>query len=116
VLARQVTEGDWLARRALQGLQLLWIATLAWAIIVRRLTPWSALIAATPVVYLGTHIVYQVHVYYPRHILAGHFMLGASAAILVFAGTQRRSAPPRASIDAASPEERPPLIAPGRTP
>jgi hypothetical protein len=100
VLARQTMEGDWLVRRALQGLQLLWIGTLAWAITLRRLTFWSALVATTPAVYLGTHIVYQVHVYYPRHILAGHFMLGASAAILVFAGTQRPFAASRVSIEA----------------
>jgi hypothetical protein len=97
VLAGQDVEGGWLLRPALLGLQVLWLGTLAWAIARRRLTMSSALVAAVPAVYLGIHVVYQVEVYYPRHILAGHFMMGAAAAILFHAAPRRRrDAAPRA--------------------
>jgi hypothetical protein len=87
VLALSGIERGWaLLWPALHGLQILWIGTLAWAIASRRLTLWSTILAATPALYLGAHVFYQAQGHYPRHILAGHFMMGAAAAIIVFVG------------------------------
>lgn len=36
------------------------------------------LLLALPVAYLAPHLVYQVEVYYPRHILAGYLAMGVS--------------------------------------
>jgi len=90
VLALSGIERGWaLLWPALHGLQILWIGTLAWAVASRRLMLWPAILAATPALYLGAHVLYQAQGHYPRHILAGHFMMGAVAAMLVFAASRR---------------------------
>jgi O-Antigen ligase len=66
----------------LWGLLALWVAAVAMALSrVRRrdfsLRGW--LLLFVPVAYLGLHVIYQVEVYYPRHILAGYLAMGLGA-------------------------------------
>jgi hypothetical protein len=54
------------------------------------------ILASTPAWYLAVHLAYQVDVYYPRHILAGHFMMGGVAAALFrHASTRGRASGPQ---------------------
>lgn len=66
----------------LWGLLALWVSAVVMALSrVRRrdfsLRGW--LLLFVPVAYLGLHVIYQVEVYYPRHILAGYLAMGLGA-------------------------------------
>ncbi|MGV3517090.1 hypothetical protein [Luteitalea sp.] len=62
----------------------------------RSLQPW--LIHGIPLCYLGIHLVYQVAVYYPRHVTIG-YLSAALVSLLAVAGPQR---------DRARPDDAPP--------
>ena len=69
--------GDDVARAAMRWLQILWLATCV--LVLRRggfdgIT--TAALVGLPLLYIGVHFVYVVDDYYPRHILAGHFVMG----------------------------------------
>jgi hypothetical protein len=61
----------------LHGLQLVWILVGSAAVGGWLGIPWRAkCLLLVPVLYLGVHLVYQVAVYYPRHIIMGHVAMG----------------------------------------
>ncbi len=76
----------------LHGLQAAWIAAL-WLASRRRLPADVRLLVLVPALYLAVHIVYDIRVYYPRHILAGYFAMGLVAMAAATAST-RRPGPP----------------------
>lgn len=74
------------------GLELTWLvaAVLVWR--ARRAVPVGAtLLLGVPALYLGVHVFYEVVVYYPRHIIIGHFAMGAVAAHAAAAMARRRA-------------------------
>ncbi|MGH7319331.1 MAG: hypothetical protein ACRELA_06855 [Candidatus Rokuibacteriota bacterium] len=69
---------------AFHGLQLLWgLTALGVMLERRRFSTTAKLLVILPILYLGVHIFYQVDVYYPRHIVIGHFAMGVVAAYLL---------------------------------
>lgn len=70
-----VFDGDrylqWMAR----GSQAAWIATIIWLLRRRRWSGALWLLASVPALFLGVHVFFQVTVYYPRHIVAGHLAM-----------------------------------------
>jgi hypothetical protein len=69
--------GDKLARLAVRGLQVLWLAAGVLVLLGRgRTSGADALLLGLPLLYLGVHLVYVVDDYYPRHIIAGHLAMG----------------------------------------
>lgn len=70
-----------------------WIAVAVVAIVRHRgdlkLPDW--LLMLLPVAYLAPHVIYQVEVYYPRHIVAGYLAMGVSALAGVSAIGRRRT-------------------------
>jgi hypothetical protein len=74
------TTGEGFLQVVMHGLQLAWLAGLIGLVVARRPIPLHAWVAmALPVLYLGVHLVYQVQVYYPRHLVAGHLAMGVTA-------------------------------------
>lgn len=62
---------------AFHGLQLVWGAAVVWILVSWRKTIMShKVLLFVPLLYLGVHLVYQVTVYYPRHIIAGYLAMG----------------------------------------
>lgn len=65
----------------IRGAQFLWLAMLgvvAWLAFKRR-AKWFLLgVLGLPLAYLLPHVFYQVHVYYPRHIIAGYVAMTLS--------------------------------------
>jgi hypothetical protein len=60
-----------------RGLQILWLVAAGQALFGRRLSwPAQLLVLLVPALYLGVHLVYQVTVYYPRHVIAGYLSMG----------------------------------------
>lgn len=88
-------------------IQLAWLVSLVLLWVRRRkVGAASFLIAAMPVALLAPHLFFQVHVYYPRHIILGYLVMGLAAAY-VFSAVGRRhlagDVAPRADAPAASP-------------
>jgi hypothetical protein len=74
--------GWWSGAPLLMGLrlaELLWLVAIGAAL--WRRTIYHALVAALPAGYLAVHLFYQVHVYYPRHIIAAHLAMAVSACL-----------------------------------
>jgi hypothetical protein len=65
-----------------------WLVAIAVAL--RRRTLYLASVALLPLAYLGVHVFYQVEVYYPRHIIAGHLAMAVSGC-LAFLNVQDRA-------------------------
>ena len=61
----------WLAR----GAQVLWLVSVAGLFVGRRRPAGVYLLAAVPALFLGVHLFYQVTVYFPRHVVAGHLAM-----------------------------------------
>jgi hypothetical protein len=87
-------------RLPLRGLLALWLAVLVKALLALRrrslsLTGWLLLLL--PVAYLAPHLIYNVDVYYPRHILIGYLAMGVSAigAIAEMGAAERTVEPTR---------------------
>jgi hypothetical protein len=59
----------------LRGLQAVWLAAI-WMAFWSRLPINLKLLVFVPALYLVVHIVYDIRVYYPRHILAAYFAMG----------------------------------------
>jgi hypothetical protein len=60
----------------------LWLAVLVKALLAvrrRSLSRTGWLLLLLPVAYLAPHLIYNVDVYYPRHILIGYLAMGVSA-------------------------------------
>lgn len=74
-----VPEFGWL----LWGLLAVWVAAIALALLRllrdREFPPIRWLLLVLPIAYLIPHVVYQVEVYYPRHIIAGYLAMGVCA-------------------------------------
>ena len=65
---------------AFHGLQLMWSAAIVWTLVSWRKVTWRhKALLLIPLLYLGVHLFYQVTVYYPRHIIAGHMAMGLVA-------------------------------------
>ncbi len=86
----RVSAGDFAV--VLHGLQAAWIAAL-WLAWRRRLPADVTLLVLVPALYLAVHIVYDVRIYYPRHILAGYFAMGLVAMAAAAASTRRPASP-----------------------
>jgi len=66
------------------GLQSMWVVVIISCIISWRQVSWdSKLLLSLPLLYLGIHLIYQVNVYYPRHIVVGHMAMGLVAAYMM---------------------------------
>jgi hypothetical protein len=68
--------------RLLYALLAVWLAAVALAFARRRrreLTASDWILLGLPVAYLLPHVVYQVEVFYPRHIVAGYLAMGVGA-------------------------------------
>jgi hypothetical protein len=75
---------------AFHGLQLMWgVSLLAMASRPRPVIA-SALLLA-PLLYLGVHVIYQVNVYYPRHLVVAYLAMGLGA-MLFWAAREHRFA------------------------
>lgn len=65
---------------AFHGLQLMWGAAIVLALVTWRKITWKGkALLLIPLLYIGVHLFYQVTVYYPRHIIAGHMAMGLVA-------------------------------------
>ncbi len=65
-----------------RGLQLMWVlAAMSSFLVFPQKSLSKRLLFLLPVLYLTAHIFYQVTVYYPRHIVAGHLAMGLVAAL-----------------------------------
>ena len=87
-----ITENSF--RWLLYALLALWIGAVILALIRRRRSELSVpdwILMAMPVAYLAPHVVYQVEVFYPRHIVAGYLAMGVSA-LGAFSAMARRRA------------------------
>jgi len=83
---------DWRAFRAIvRTLQVVWVAAVVFALRSRQ-SPSIRLLVLAPVLYLGVHIVYDIRVYYPRHVLAAYFAMGMVAMATAGARVRKRSA------------------------
>jgi hypothetical protein len=85
-------------RLPLRGLLALWLAVFVkalWALRRRSLSPTGWLLLLLPVAYLAPHVIYDVDVYYPRHILIGYLAMGVSAigAMAEMGETERTAEP-----------------------
>jgi hypothetical protein len=77
--AREATpEPDRWSRLTMWGLQWLWLGTAIVALPRRRLAAGTRALLLVPLLYFVVYLVYTVGIYYPRHILAGHFALGVT--------------------------------------
>jgi hypothetical protein len=86
--------------RLLHGLQLLWVAGIAFAIVNRRRLSLEAKgLLLAPALLLLPFLFYNPLVYYPRHMVAGHLAMAVSA-MFVFSGhaRERRHGVPRLSL------------------
>jgi hypothetical protein len=93
-------------RPLLRALLVLWLAVLIRALLTLRRRSLSVsgwLLLLLPVAYLAPHLIYNVDVYYPRHILIGYLAMGVSA-IGAFAeiGTAERTGAPNRELQAVS--------------
>jgi hypothetical protein len=71
----------------------LWIAALVATIGMQRRRRFSVshwLILLLPIAYLAPHIVYQVEIYFPRHIIAGYLAMGVSTMAVIASFAARR--------------------------
>jgi hypothetical protein len=69
---------------SLRVLQVAWLVAvvLVWR---RSNAPtWMRALMLLPVAYLGIHLVFQVSVYYPRHVVVGHLAMGMAIAMAAF--------------------------------
>jgi hypothetical protein len=76
----------------LWGLLAIWVGATAAVLVRLRRHGWSltgCLLLLVPIAYLAPHLIYQVEVYFPRHIIAGYLSMGA-VGIGVFAELGRR--------------------------
>jgi hypothetical protein len=65
---------------AFHGLQLMWGVAIVWVLAKWRKVTWrNKFLLLIPILYLVVHLFYQVTVYYPRHIIAGHMAMGLVA-------------------------------------
>jgi hypothetical protein len=111
------TDLETLVRRvAFHGLQLTWLAAVAWAVVARRSTTLAAKgMVLLPVVALAPYLALNVTAYYPRQIVVGYVAMGVSALYVLGSagGARERTAP-------SSSPTGPPCAArredPGRTP
>jgi len=82
-----------------RGFQALWLLAVvlmlrhAWVSGTLRHLP----VAVAPAFFLGTHLFYQVDVYYPRHIVVGHLAM-AAVALYASAHTRAQTSGPAPSI------------------
>jgi hypothetical protein len=70
--------------RAAEALWLVAIGMAAW-----RRTWFHTAIAALPAAYLGVHLLYQIHVYYPRHIISAHLAMAVAGALAALPSGRR---------------------------
>jgi hypothetical protein len=63
------------------ALQLVYVVTVIawWSRVDSPARVESALVLLVPVVTLSVHLFFQVHTYYPRHIMLGYLLIGASS-------------------------------------
>jgi hypothetical protein len=66
---------DWVTDLGFHGLQAVWLAT-GLALLLARALDLRTALWLTPALYLGLHAVYVIHIYYPRHIVAGYLAMG----------------------------------------
>jgi hypothetical protein len=65
-------------------LQVAWLGSLvALATNWRRADKTTRLVAPLPAAFLLPHLLLQVYVYYPRHIVAGYLVMGLAAAFVL---------------------------------
>jgi hypothetical protein len=79
------------SRLTMWGLQWLWLGTAVVALPRRRLAASTKALLLAPLLYFAVQLLYIVDVYYPRHILAGHFTLGVSVLYTAGLGWTRRT-------------------------
>jgi hypothetical protein len=71
--------GDYVSWVAIHSIQVLWLAV-GLLTLARRTAPgMTKILLGLPLLYLGVHLVFQVDVYYPRHIVAGHLAMALVA-------------------------------------
>lgn len=66
----------------LWGMLALWLAAIVmslWRLVRRESSLRAWLLLFVPVAYLAPHLIYQVEVYFPRHIIAGYLAMGVVA-------------------------------------
>jgi hypothetical protein len=96
---------DRFSRLTIRGIQWLWAGTVIVAFSRRRLAVATKALLLVPLLYLGVHLLYSVSIYYPRHIIAGHFALGVS--VLYTFGRGWAARPTRAAEPALPPATSP---------
>lgn len=74
-LKAHLTQNTVLTEIAFHGLQVAWGVALL-GMLVAKIPPRQSLLLLTPALYLGVHLVYQIHVYYPRHVVVGYLAMG----------------------------------------
>ncbi len=90
---RRLNDPTSLVPAAFYGLQIGWVGMTAICALRRRLDVPLALIAVAPAAYLAPHLFYQVAVYYPRHIIVAHYMMGLATLLLCRAYVQASPTP-----------------------
>jgi hypothetical protein len=79
-------EFTWLVMR---GLQWLWLGTAVVALPRRQTPSGTRALLLVPLLYLVVYLLYDVDIYYPRHILAGHLAQGVSILYVLGRGWTR---------------------------
>jgi hypothetical protein len=71
--------GEYVSWVAIHSIQVLWL-TVGLLTLARRTAPWmTKMLLGLPLLYLGVHLMFQVDIYYPRHIVAGHLAMAVVA-------------------------------------
>jgi hypothetical protein len=92
---------------AFTGLQVVWLTALAlW--VRRRPRDWRVLLLLlTPLIFIATQVVLSVMVYYPRHIIAPHLMMGVVALLALRHQTGANATEGHARVESALPPGQP---------
>jgi hypothetical protein len=78
--------GEYVSWVAIHSIQILWL-TVGLLTLARRTAPrMTKMLLGLPLLYLGVHLVFQVDIYYPRHIVAGHLAMAVVALYAVGRG------------------------------
>ena len=78
--------GEYVSWAAIHSIQILWLAA-GLLTLARRTAPcMTKILLGLPLLYLGVHLVFQVDIYYPRHIVAGHLAMAVVALYAVGRG------------------------------
>jgi hypothetical protein len=78
-----VYEGTAYLQGVAHGLQIVWLIAVAMVLRRRSIRGGTAVLLTVPLLFLAVHLFYQVAVYYPRHVVAGHASMALVALTVV---------------------------------